>query len=213
MAPPRKKNPSFPEKGFEKYNVTVTDPSTGKPRTYAEYRPKRGSGYDILTDDALISGNLKVLNDFRRTHRKELADPKNAPAKEYLDARIQTAKRFEARERNAMLDAAMKKTPPKLMVDNKDGFVGFSDLKYPDYQTSSNGCWSLAYSTLLMNRIDRNYRFVMGFNGSLIALGAFGVLQPATSALLHNGSTLLLSMDCLTPLLPQSTAALPAYKE
>ncbi len=55
MAPPRKKNPSFPEKGFEKYNVTVTDPTNGKPRTYAEYRPKRGSGYDILTDDALIS--------------------------------------------------------------------------------------------------------------------------------------------------------------
>jgi P-type E1-E2 ATPase len=68
-------------------------------------------------------------------------------------------------------------------------------------------------SQKLMSRIDRNYRFVMGFNGSLIALGAIGVLQPATSALLHNGSTLLLSMDCLTPLLPQSTAALPADKE
>ena len=56
-------------------------------------------------------------------------------------------------------------------------------------------------SQRLMGRIDRNYRFVMGFNGSLIALGAFGLLPPATSALLHNGSTLLLSMDCLTPLL------------
>ncbi len=58
-------------------------------------------------------------------------------------------------------------------------------------------------SQKLMWRIDRNYRFVMGFNGSLIALGAVGVLQPATSALLHNGSTLLLGMDCLTPLLPE----------
>ena len=56
-------------------------------------------------------------------------------------------------------------------------------------------------SVKLMERIDRNYRFVMGFNGSLIALGAFGLLSPAVSALLHNGSTLLLSMDCLTPLL------------
>ena len=56
-------------------------------------------------------------------------------------------------------------------------------------------------SKRLMGRIDRNYRFVMGFNGGLIALGAVGVLPPATSALLHNGSTLLLSMDCLTPLL------------
>ncbi|MBR1814856.1 MAG: heavy metal translocating P-type ATPase [Lachnospiraceae bacterium] len=59
-------------------------------------------------------------------------------------------------------------------------------------------------SERLMKRIDRNYRFVMGFNGSLIALGAFGLLSPAMSALLHNGSTLLLSMDCLTPLLPQT---------
>ena len=58
-------------------------------------------------------------------------------------------------------------------------------------------------SQKLMGRIDRNYRFVMGFNGALIALGAFGLLPPAVSALLHNGSTVLLSMDCLTPLLGQ----------
>ena len=56
----------------------------------------------------------------------------------------------------------------------------------------------------LMGRIDRNYRFVMGFNGALITLGAVGVLPPATSAMLHNGSTLLLSMDCMTPLLQES---------
>jgi P-type E1-E2 ATPase len=59
-------------------------------------------------------------------------------------------------------------------------------------------------SQKLMERIDRNYRFVMGFNGSLIALGAFGLLSPAASALLHNGSTLLLSMECLTPLLSET---------
>ncbi len=58
-------------------------------------------------------------------------------------------------------------------------------------------------SQKLMERIDRNYRFVMSFNGALIGLGAFGLLAPAASALLHNGSTILLSMDCLTPLLPQ----------
>ena len=56
-------------------------------------------------------------------------------------------------------------------------------------------------SQMLMGRIDRNYRFVMGFNGALIALGAVGILPPATSALLHNSSTLLLSMDCMTPLI------------
>ena len=52
-----------------------------------------------------------------------------------------------------------------------------------------------------MERIDRNYRFVMGFNGTLILLGAFGLLAPSVSALLHNASTILLSMDCLTELL------------
>jgi P-type E1-E2 ATPase len=58
-------------------------------------------------------------------------------------------------------------------------------------------------SERLMRRISRNYRFVMGFNSALILLGALGVLAPATSALLHNTSTLLLSMDCLTNLLPE----------
>jgi cation transport ATPase len=54
-----------------------------------------------------------------------------------------------------------------------------------------------------MQRIGRNYRFVMSFNGSLIFLGTLGLLPPATSALLHNSSTLLLSMDCLTDLLSE----------
>ena len=151
MAPPQNINPAF-LKGFVKYNATMTDPQTGKQRTYTEYRPKPGTGYDILTDDALNSGNLKVLTDFSKAHEKELEDPKNAPAKEYIDARIQTAKRFQDRRRKAKLDAAMKKTPPKLAVDNTDGFVGFSNLKYTDYQTSSHGCWSIAYSTLLRSR-------------------------------------------------------------
>ena len=53
----------------------------------------------------------------------------------------------------------------------------------------------------LMKRINRNYRFVMCFNGALILFGAFGMLPPATSALLHNTSTVLLGMDCMTNLL------------
>ena len=53
----------------------------------------------------------------------------------------------------------------------------------------------------LMDRVDRNYRFVMGFNGGLIALGALGILPPATSALLHNLSTLFISVKSMTPLL------------
>ena len=56
-------------------------------------------------------------------------------------------------------------------------------------------------SDALMQRIRRNYRFVMSFNGSLIGLGAFGLIPPSTSAVLHNGSTLLLSMNSMTKLL------------
>ena len=56
-------------------------------------------------------------------------------------------------------------------------------------------------SDALMRRIRQNYHFVMGFNGGLILLGALGILPPAVSALLHNSSTLLLSMHSLTNLL------------
>lgn len=50
----------------------------------------------------------------------------------------------------------------------------------------------------LMWRIDHSYRFIMGVNGGLIALGALGILPPATLALLHNASTLLVSLKSMT---------------
>ncbi|MBO5129317.1 MAG: heavy metal translocating P-type ATPase [Oscillospiraceae bacterium] len=53
----------------------------------------------------------------------------------------------------------------------------------------------------LQQRINSNYRFIMGFNGGLIGLGAIGVLPPATSALLHNTSTLGVTMHSMTNLL------------
>jgi len=63
--------------------------------------------------------------------------------------------------------------------------------------------WLKRLSDALMRRINRNYRFVLGFNGALILFGAFGLLAPSASALLHNASTILLSMDCLTNLLDE----------
>ena len=56
----------------------------------------------------------------------------------------------------------------------------------------------------LMARIHRNYRFIVGFNFSLIVLGVAGVLPPTTSALLHNMSTLGISLKSMTDLLPES---------
>ena len=56
-------------------------------------------------------------------------------------------------------------------------------------------------SQQLMRRIHRNYRFIVSFNCMLIALGVAGVIQPTTSALLHNASTLGISLDSMTDLL------------
>ena len=53
----------------------------------------------------------------------------------------------------------------------------------------------------LMKRIHGNYRFVIGFNLGLILLGVAGVIAPATSALLHNTSTLGISLKSMTNLL------------
>ena len=53
----------------------------------------------------------------------------------------------------------------------------------------------------LMDKIHKNYRRIVGINGSLIALGVAGVIQPTMSALLHNTSTLLIGMDSMKSVL------------
>ena len=53
----------------------------------------------------------------------------------------------------------------------------------------------------LQKRTKSNYRFIMSFNSTLIVLGAMGILPPATSALLHNASTLGVSLKSMTNLL------------
>ena len=56
-------------------------------------------------------------------------------------------------------------------------------------------------SNALMKRIKSNYRKIVGFNSGLIALGVAGVLPPTTTALLHNGSTILISVNSMKNLL------------
>ena len=56
----------------------------------------------------------------------------------------------------------------------------------------------------LMERIHGSYRFIVGFNFSLIVLGVLGILPPTTSALLHNMSTLAIGLKSMTNLLPES---------
>ena len=56
----------------------------------------------------------------------------------------------------------------------------------------------------LQKRMKGNYRKIVGFNAGLIALGAAGILQPTMTALLHNGSTIAISMKSMTDLLEKS---------
>ncbi|MEF2821877.1 MAG: heavy metal translocating P-type ATPase, partial [Oscillospiraceae bacterium] len=58
-------------------------------------------------------------------------------------------------------------------------------------------------SETLMARIHQNYRTIVGFNLMLIILGVAGLIPPTTSALLHNASTLGISLHSMTSLLPE----------
>ena len=59
------------------------------------------------------------------------------------------------------------------------------------------------FSVALMSRINKNYRFIVGFNFLLIVCGVTGAIQPTTSALLHNMSTLGISVKSMTDLLTE----------
>ena len=58
-------------------------------------------------------------------------------------------------------------------------------------------------SNRLMRRIHDNYRFIIGFNSALIAMGFFGVITPSGSALFHNLSTIATGLKSMTALLPE----------
>ncbi len=58
-------------------------------------------------------------------------------------------------------------------------------------------------SNLMLKRIHRNYRSIVGINSGLIVLGVTGMIQPTMSALLHNTSTLLISLRSMRNLLPE----------
>ena len=59
-------------------------------------------------------------------------------------------------------------------------------------------------SNELMKRINRNYRSIVGINSGLIGLGVGGVIRPTTSALLHNTSTIAISLKSMQNLLPET---------
>ena len=73
-----------------------------------------------------------------------------------------------------------------------------------DITIAADSLWELVrlrqLAMALMHRIQNNYRFVIGFNGALIGLGVAGILPPATSAMLHNLSTLGVSLHSMSAL-------------
>ena len=56
-------------------------------------------------------------------------------------------------------------------------------------------------SELLMRRINKNYRFIIGFNSALMLSGLIGIITPSLSALLHNASTMLICAKSMSPLI------------
>ena len=62
-----------------------------------------------------------------------------------------------------------------------------------------------AIANQLQRRVSANYHFVLSFNSTLIVLGAMGILQPATSAMLHNLSTIGISLKSMTNLLQEES--------
>ncbi|MCI7473155.1 MAG: heavy metal translocating P-type ATPase [Clostridiales bacterium] len=94
-------------------------------------------------------------------------------------------------------------------LSEADGGIAIQDgaaiaREIADITISAESLWELVelrqIAMALMRRIRANYRFVIGFNGTLIALGVAGLLAPAASAALHNLSTLGVSLHSMSPL-------------
>lgn len=105
-------------------------------------------------------------------------------------------------------------------LSESDAGIAISDgaalaREIADITISANTLWELvklrSLSTSLMERIHSNYRFVIGFNGSLIALGLLGVITPAASATFHNLSTLALGLHSMGNLPERELKELPEY--
>ena len=76
-----------------------------------------------------------------------------------------------------------------------------------DVTISADSLWQVVrlneISRALMKRISSNYRFIVSFNSALITLGVAGIITPSSSALLHNGSTIISGLRSMTNVLPE----------
>ena len=101
-----------------------------------------------LNEEVLNTGNVQVLRSFLENNKNTL----NKEEKEYLVLRIQAQEAFELERIKSAEMLSEKKERPLPVVDNKNGFSGFSGSKLPGKQSSFNGCWSCAFSLMLASR-------------------------------------------------------------
>ena len=129
-------------------------PANDNPKPFIPFTNIGNAGYAPvlreggLTAEVINSGNLQLLLKFFNENASNL----NRDEFEYLKARIATAREIERLNKKAMKDLSQGKDHPIPQTDETGGYTGFSNLTYPDHQTSSNGCWSCAYSLLLKSR-------------------------------------------------------------
>ena len=160
--------------------------------------------------EAGISKTVMMTGDSDRTARAAAA---KAGVDEYYSEVLPEDKaRFVEREKSKgrkviMVGDGINDSPALSAADVGIAISDGAELarEVADVTIGAEDLWQLValkhISSSLMRRIHRNYRSIVGFNTGLIALGVAGILQPPASALLHNTSTLAISLKSMNPLL------------
>ena len=136
------------------------------PKPYIQFNPKTHTFYDQdektekttindyapvlenLTEEIITTGNLETLQSFW----DEKKDTLNDQEKVYMQSRINAAVEFEKARNKSLENLAKGQNPPVPETDKVNGYTGLSNIHSENYQTSGNGCWSVAYSNLLRSR-------------------------------------------------------------